>query len=69
MSQYTKKIVHLDGTEEIVAFTAQEIKEREEQAKEIEAYLAAKAEQQKIRESALAKLAALGLTEEEIAAL
>lgn len=69
MSQYTRKIVHLDGTEEIINFTAEEIKEREEQAKIIEAYFAAKAEQEKLRESARSKLIDLGLTEEEIAAL
>lgn len=69
MSKYTRKIVHLDGTEEIVDFTPEEIEEREKQAKEIDAYFEAKAKIESARQSALAKLAALGLTEDEIAAL
>jgi flagellar motor switch protein FliM len=46
--------------------TAEELAERQEQH---EASEAAKAAREQVRESALAKLAALGLTEEELATL
>jgi hypothetical protein len=70
----TKVIVNCaDGTSEIVPLTEAELEQREidrlafEQA-EAER-LAAEAEQEALKASANAKLAALGLTEDEIAAL
>lgn len=70
MEQYIEKIIDLKtGTETIRKFTAEEIKETEA----IQAQLAPKIEEmnkkEALRNSALSKLAALGLTEEEIAAL
>lgn len=64
-------IVHNVETGEITEkeFTAAQIKEREKIAAEGNALILAQMERQNARQSALAKLAALGLTEEEIAAL
>jgi DNA-binding NarL/FixJ family response regulator len=52
-----------------VALTAEEIADRETQAAESAAQLAALQAKATARASAIAKLAELGLTEEEIAAL
>jgi hypothetical protein len=65
-------LVELDGAtgiETIRELTSEEIQEREQLTLEAEAKLAAIEAKQAARTSALAKLAALGLTEEEIAAL
>lgn len=70
MSQYKEKIINIQtGEETFRDFTPEEISEAkkfeaEAQIKTIEAQ-----ERKALRQSALAKLAALGLTEEEIAAL
>jgi DNA-binding NarL/FixJ family response regulator len=59
----------LTGETTIRPLTAEELAEREAMQAEQQAQLAEQEEKEKARESALAKLAALGLTEEEIAAL
>jgi hypothetical protein len=70
----TKVIVNCaDGTSEIVPLTEAELEQRETDRLAYEAQeaerLAAEAEQEALKASANAKLAALGLTEDEIAAL
>lgn len=57
------------GIETIRELTPEELEEREELAQQAEAKLAEQEAKKAARTSALAKLAALGLTEEEIAAL
>ena len=65
-------LVELDcatGIETIRELTSEELEEREELAQQSQAQLAALEAKQSARASALAKLSALGLTEEEIRAL
>ncbi len=57
------------GIETVRELTSEELEEREELAQQEVARLAEVEARQVARQSALAKLAALGLTEEEIAAL
>jgi DNA-binding NarL/FixJ family response regulator len=67
MSDLTKLVVNAETGQSVeVELTAEEKAERLAYQQELEAQELAKAA---TRESALAKLAALGLTEEEIAAL
>lgn len=72
MANETLTLVELDGAtgiETIRELTPEELEEREELAQQAEAQLAAQEAKKAARTSGLAKLAALGLTEEEIAAL
>lgn len=72
MATETFTLVELDGAtgiETIRELTPEELEERKELAEEAEAKLAAIEAKKTARASALAKLAALGLTEEEVAAL
>ena len=74
MSRPTKIVVDCStGVEEIIELTDQEIADLEAVAREVEARRAeeeaAKAAAEAAKESARAKLAALGLTADEIAAL
>lgn len=67
MAEFTKLIINAANGESVeVELTAEEKAERLAHQQELEAQELAKIT---ARESALAKLAALGLTEEEIAAL
>ena len=59
----------LTGLEVVRELTAKEIKEREDLATKTNLFQIQQEEKEKARQSALAKLAKLGLTEEEIAAL
>jgi len=70
----TKIVVNCeDGTQEVLPLTAEEIAQMETDRLAYEAQeaerLQAEAEQETLKASAQTKLAALGLTEEEIAAL
>jgi hypothetical protein len=70
----TKVVVNCEtGTQEILPLTAEELAQMETDRLAYEAQeaerLAAEAEQEALKASAQAKLAALGLTEEEIAAI
>jgi hypothetical protein len=72
LADETFTLVEIDyatGIETIRELTPEELEEREELAQKSEAHLAAIEAKNNARTSALAKLAALGLTEEEIAAL
>ena len=72
MANETFTLVELDGAtgiETIRELTPEELEEREQLAQQAEAQLAVQEAKKAARTSALAKLAALGLTEEEIAAL
>jgi hypothetical protein len=72
LANETLTLVELDGAtgiETIRELTPEELEEREELAQQAEAKLAEQESKKAARTSALAKLAALGLTEEEIAAL
>jgi len=67
----TNNMVHNCETGEVsfVPFTEEELASKQEILLAEEAAKAAKAAREAVRESALAKLAALGLTEEELATL
>jgi DNA-binding NarL/FixJ family response regulator len=68
----TKTILEIDlltGTETVRDLTAEELKNLAKIKTETDTYESDKQAKAAARESALAKLAALGLTEEEIAAL
>jgi hypothetical protein len=72
LANETFTLVELDGAtgiETIRELTPEELEEREQLAQQAEAQLAVQEAKKAARTSALAKLAALGLTEEEIAAL
>lgn len=67
---YREKIVnHETGEETWRDYTPQEIAQVEKEQAEVAKQIANWQKQEKIRQSALDKLAALGLTEDEIAAL
>lgn len=67
---YIEKIIdHQTGEETIREYTKAEIAEVEANIKKAEAITKAELDRIAARQSALAKLAALGLTEDEIAAL
>lgn len=67
---YKEKIINIvTGEESFRDYTAEEIAEVKKAQEESKAYLEASKLRQQQRESALAKLVDLGLTEEEIAAL
>jgi len=70
MSEYVEKIINIQ-TGEITTrnLTAKEILEIEKGQEEASARISFSEKRENHRKSALAKLAALGLTEEEIAAL
>jgi DNA-binding NarL/FixJ family response regulator len=70
MSELLKQVIDAATGESIVVpFTAEEIAEREAMQEEAEARQAEADAKVAARESALAKLAALGLTADEVAAL
>lgn len=64
-------VIHNVETGEIIEkpLTAQELKQRKEMAEASQAIIDAEITRQQARKSAFAKLATLGLTEDEIAAL
>ena len=67
---YIEKIINVTTNEEVIReYTAEEIAEAKKGEKEAKDRVAKSLEAQNLRQSALAKLLALGLTEEEIAAL
>ena len=67
---YNEKIVNAETGEETWRdYTPEEIAEVEKAQAEAQARIAGAQEREATRQSALAKLAALGLTEEEIASL
>lgn len=70
MEKLYKKSVNCEtGEESVTEYTAEEYKEHENWMKQIEDAKAMEKNRQEKRNSALAKLAALGLTEDEISAL
>ena len=67
---YREKIIDINAGEETWRdYTPEEIVEVEKAQAEAQARIAGAQEREATRQSALAKLAAIGLTEEEIAAL
>lgn len=67
---YKEKIIDiLSGEEKFVDYTLDQIAETKKWEEEAEKQTIEQKKQEAIRQSALAKLAALGLTEDEIAAL
>ena len=67
---YLEKIIDIStGAEVTREYTAEQVKEAEKLEKETELRRLETVKREKIRASAIAKLAALGLTEDEITAL
>jgi hypothetical protein len=69
MENYKAKIIDINGNETIRDFTDEEIAQSKASIAKFESEELAKAEKQALRDSANKKLAALGLTPEEIAAI